>query len=49
MYRLSLNIGFICTGHKTGKTNWANLSFRHGRDRMVFGFTTICAISVYHH
>ena len=22
---------------------------RRGRGRMVFGFTTICAISVYHH
>jgi len=22
---------------------------RHGRDRMVCGFTTTCAISVYHH
>jgi hypothetical protein len=22
---------------------------RHGRDRMVVGFTTICAISAYHH
>jgi len=22
---------------------------RHGRDRMVVGFTTTCAISTYHH
>ena len=22
---------------------------RHGRDRMVVGFTTTCTISVYHH
>ena len=22
---------------------------RHGRDRMVVGFTTTCAISAYHH
>jgi len=22
---------------------------RHGRDRMAVGFTTICAISAYHH
>jgi hypothetical protein len=26
-----------------------NTMIRHGRDRVVVGFTTICAISVYHH
>ena len=26
-----------------------NIRGRRGRDRMVVGFTTTCAISVYHH
>jgi hypothetical protein len=28
---------------------WENIWDRRGRDRMVVEFTTICAISAYHH
>jgi len=52
---LSPNLAFILnweedTNIKT-KSNYNYLYFRghHGRDRMVVGFTTTCAISAYHH
>ena len=34
---------------KQSNTNVIYNSGRHGRDRMVVGFTTTCAISAYHH
>ena len=40
MYMLRVKLVSLITFQKGG---------RHGRDRMVVGFSTTCAISVYHH
>jgi len=33
---------------KTTLVQW-NANYRHGHDRLVVGFTTTCAVSVYSH
>jgi hypothetical protein len=39
-------ITYICKGDTSSILLWRG---RHGRDRMVVGFTTTYAISAYHH
>ena len=50
-FRKLLNVNKNCTtiilvqqDHKL-----SNMHMCHGRDRMIVGFTTTCAISAYHH